>query len=399
MAASPSAKVGGTTTATLLLASTLTVMAGATISPALPKIEEHFASVQNARLLVELLLTIPAAAIALTAGPAGWLADRVGGKRLLFAAILLYALAGSSGLWLDGIWSLLAGRIVLGVAVAGIMTAATGMIGDLFKGEARARLLGWQAAATAGGGLVFLLGGGALADLGWRGPFAVYALALALLPAVLLFLGPAVVQTTERKPRDDQASTPGIVIGAALLIFVMGAAFYMVPTKLPFRLIEIGAVGGLSAGAAVGATVVASGLASLAAGRVAAWLGRRGAIGAGLLLLGAGLAGIGLSPSYPLTLAALIVVGCGTGVVQPTVMALALDAAPEGRSAKVAGFMTAAMFCGQFASPFIAAPLESGFDLAAAYWIVGLACATAGLLVAMNRTATPARTRDEAAAR
>ena len=37
-------------------------------------------------------------------------------------------------------------------------------------------------------GLAFLTGGGFLADIHWRGPFAVYGLAFILLPAVFVFL-------------------------------------------------------------------------------------------------------------------------------------------------------------------------------------------------------------------
>ena len=43
--------------ATLLLVSTLTVMAGATIAPSLPAMEEHYAEVENVAYWVRLVLT------------------------------------------------------------------------------------------------------------------------------------------------------------------------------------------------------------------------------------------------------------------------------------------------------------------------------------------------------
>ena len=46
---------------TLLLISTLTVMAGATISPALPELQARFARIPDAKLLIGLLLTVRAA--------------------------------------------------------------------------------------------------------------------------------------------------------------------------------------------------------------------------------------------------------------------------------------------------------------------------------------------------
>jgi MFS family permease len=92
---------------TLLLVSTLTVMSGATIAPSLPAMGEYFADVPNADYLVRLALTLPALLIALGAPVVGVMIDRLGRKPLLLVALILYGLAGSSG-------------ILLGLAIAGM---------------------------------------------------------------------------------------------------------------------------------------------------------------------------------------------------------------------------------------------------------------------------------------
>jgi hypothetical protein len=51
--------------ATLLLVSTLTVMAGATIAHSLPAMRQHFSEVPNADYWVRLILTVPALFIAI----------------------------------------------------------------------------------------------------------------------------------------------------------------------------------------------------------------------------------------------------------------------------------------------------------------------------------------------
>ena len=71
---------------TLLAASTLTIMAGATIAPGLPRMQAHFADVAQADLLVRLVLTIVALAVALFSPIAGWLADRSGKRKALTLA-------------------------------------------------------------------------------------------------------------------------------------------------------------------------------------------------------------------------------------------------------------------------------------------------------------------------
>ncbi|HHP7243970.1 MAG TPA: hypothetical protein ACFE0H_04710 [Elainellaceae cyanobacterium] len=66
---------------TLLLLSTLTVMAGATIAPSLPSMQAVFADTANVEYLVRLVLTIPALFIALGAPIVDVLIDRLGRNR------------------------------------------------------------------------------------------------------------------------------------------------------------------------------------------------------------------------------------------------------------------------------------------------------------------------------
>lgn len=84
---------------TLLLLAALTIMSGATISPALPAMTVHFADHPNAALLVKLSLTIVGLAIAVSAPVGGLLVDRFGRRPVLLVSLLLYALGGASGWW------------------------------------------------------------------------------------------------------------------------------------------------------------------------------------------------------------------------------------------------------------------------------------------------------------
>ncbi|MEO2005614.1 MAG: MFS transporter, partial [Candidatus Poribacteria bacterium] len=88
---------------TLLVVSSLTVMAGATIMPALPAMREHFSDVRGAEMWVSLVLTMPALFIVLWAPVAGVIVDRYGRKRLLVASVVLYAVAGGSGCVADSL--------------------------------------------------------------------------------------------------------------------------------------------------------------------------------------------------------------------------------------------------------------------------------------------------------
>ncbi|MGY2894830.1 MFS transporter [Deinococcus sp. UYEF24] len=159
---------------TLLLVASLTVMSGAIISPALPAIHDYFADVPHADVLTRLVLTILGLAITLSAPVSGWLCDRFGRRPVLIAALALYGVAGASGLIAPTLWSLLAGRVILGLAVGATMTAGAALVADLFSGAARTQFLGVQSAFSSLGGAVLLPLGGVLAAVSWRAPFAVY---------------------------------------------------------------------------------------------------------------------------------------------------------------------------------------------------------------------------------
>lgn len=207
--------------ATLLLVSTLTIMSGATISPSLPAIESHFAGSDNVEILTRLVLTLPALFIVICAPFAGGLADRFGRKPLLIAGALLYGLSGMSGLLTDSLAGLLVGRALLGVA--GVMTTATALVGDYFFGAERDRFMGYQSAFVGIGGLNFLTGGGMLAELNWRAPFAVYGLSLLLIPAVLAFINEPTRHNSSTTSAPAQAT--GRTVWLAVIAVYIAAVF------------------------------------------------------------------------------------------------------------------------------------------------------------------------------
>lgn len=156
------------------MTATLTVMANATISPALPGLRELFKDDPNAALLTPLLVTAPSLSIALLAPLAGLAIDRIGRRVLLLAGILLFVVSGSAGLYLPDLPTIFVSRIVLGIAVAFIMTAQTALVGDYFTGEARSVLTGLQISARNFGGLAFIVVAGMLAAVSPRWAFGVY---------------------------------------------------------------------------------------------------------------------------------------------------------------------------------------------------------------------------------
>lgn len=361
---------------TLLLVSTLTAMSNATIAPSLPVMREHFSNVENVDYLVRLVLTTPSLCVAIAAPLAGILVDRLGRKLLLAGGLLIYGLAGSSGLYLNAIGLILVGRAFLGLSVAGIMTSATALIADYYTGAFRTHFLGWQSAAMALGGVVFLSLGGWFADIGWRLPFLIYLLALLLLPLTLLFL-----PKPERTPSPDatggaQASEPtqlplGLVVFTCAIALIVQAAFYMIPVQMPFYLQALTSATASQSGLAIALCTLFSAVGSILYQRTKARFTFIRIYEMGFLSIGVGYGLLGLATGYPIVLLGLAITGFGLGLLVPNMNLCLASITPSALRGRVLGSWTTCFFLGQFLSPLLSQPLANWLGLGKTFQLTG----------------------------
>ena len=385
------APAGYQTKIVLLLASSLTVMAGATISPSLPQMAQVFADLPHAQLLTKLVLTLPALAIALTAPMAGLAVDRWGRRAVLFPALLLYAGGGSLGFFVPDLHVILTGRFLLGVAVAGIMTTVVTLIGDFFSGADRARFMGMQAAFISLGGAVFVGLGGFLADRDWRYPFLIYPFSLIVLAVAALWL-----PDPERVPvpKGAESAAPlrsselyAVLITAALAM----AVFYMLPVQLPFVMREIGIADSSKAGLAIAVTTLASTITGALYGQLRKVLSSGGVFVLIFPLMAIGYLLVACSENFAHTLGAMVVFGLGLGPLVPNLNTWLLATTTERNRGRDAGLLSAALFGGQFSSPILCLPLIATLGLSGAF--MGGAIALGALTAVFAFRAAKAGTR------
>lgn len=363
----------------LLLAASLTVMAGAVISPSLPALEEHFAAVPDSGLWTRLVLTMPALLIALFAPVAGWVIDRFGRTRMIVAGAVLYGVAGASGLVLDSLWAILAGRALLGVAVAMVMTTAQTLVGDYFEGAERERFLGIQSAFMAFGGVAFLLAGGFAADLHWRGPFALYLAALLLAPVMAFVLPePRRHDAPQRKGGDGASGDPaaaggmprGFIVALYATAFFTMLTFFMVPTQLPFYLESLGVESPSRTGMAIACFNLSAGLASMSFGRLRGRLSHPLLFGLGFAALAAGYGLTAVASGWLMVMAALVLAGPSMGINMPNSSVWLLSRVPPALRGRAMGGLTTSLFLGQFLSPLASQPLVNGLGAGPAFAVV-----------------------------
>jgi MFS family permease len=346
----------------LLLAASLTTMANATISPALPGIERLFADDPNAALLTRLLVPAPSLSVALFAPLAGFAADRIGRRRMLLAGVVLFVIAGCAGLVLPDLPSIFASRLVLGIAVALIMTAQTALIGDYFTGDDRNALTGLQISARNFGGLVFISLAGWAAALSPRLPFAIYGLAALFLPLMwLAIVEPpriaAVPGAMTAGGDDGHPSWRSLLVALVLLQGLTNMIFFLMPTQISFFLEARGYESAMMTGTVLGLLMISGGCSALLYRRIQRRIGAAGIFAAGYAAMALGFLLLSGAASTPPLLMAALLIGAGYALVSPSFVGMALDLAPRQARGLAGGILTASIFIGQFCSPLASTPL------------------------------------------
>ncbi|ODC02802.1 MFS transporter [Terasakiispira papahanaumokuakeensis] len=345
----------------LLLGSSLTIVGSVMVAPILPLMVANFAPhYPHAALWVPLAITGPALAIALFAPFAGWLADRLGRKRMLMIATFCYALLGALPAWLDGLHSIVGVRLLFGLSEAMVMTVCSTLIADYWQGEQRLKYVNRQVVTIALVGAGFFVLGGALGEHSWRWPFYLYLLPLLLLPLMARVLWEPRVSSPQSSAsiqdatvdQDRRVDLMPLLAGYLLVGFGMVLSF-VVPVQTPVLLVALGVTSTTLIGLATGAGLLASLVGALLWPLVRRTLGVRGCNVTLLLLIALGLVGLALAQSYTFVLVSIVVHGMGAGMLVPNAMAPVMNALPPALRGRGMGFFTAFLYLGQFISPLI----------------------------------------------
>jgi MFS family permease len=364
----------------LLLASCLGVLGAVLLAPVLPDIEDAFAGTAGVKALTPIVLTAPALVIGLTAPFAGRVVDRIGRKRLLVAALVVYAFVGTAPLWLPSLQLIVVSRVLVGLTEAVIMTCCTTLLADYFHGAQRERYFGLQVVYTTVAATLFFGIGGALGSHSWRTPFWLYLVSLPLAVAAARFIW----QPAPHRAGPARALPPlpwhrlAAPVGVSL---VGGLVFYVLIVELSFKLDDLGidstgAIGAISAVGSLGTAIGAFSFSRLAA------RGPAVTVPLAFAVSGIGLVGLGLAPAVPLVVLFAVVTGLGNGLLLPALLTWALGSLSFEQRGRGTGWWTAAVFLGQFVCPLVVLGLSDAISgLGSALVVVGVAAVVAAVVV------------------
>ena len=372
-------QISQATKITLLLLSMVTVMSNVAIITSLPHLKEHFPTVEDMELYSRLMITLPSLSIAFLAPFLGHILQSVKRKVSVVIGLFLFAVTGSAGLYLESIETLLMSRALLGVAIAILMIVTTALVGDYFAEKSRHKYMGLQSAFTSVGGILFLIGGGILSDISWRYPFGIYLIGAVFIPLVIMFLR----EPEYTKQEDTIEEVQPRLLGIYLLAFVLMLLFYTMPTQMPFLMINQFGASGTLTGSIIATAFVANAAGAMSFAKLKQHFSFKMIYLIGLGIIAIGFILIGLVEDVHYFFLTAPIMGFGGGVLMTNIMAWMLSKSHQNRRVKSSGYITSALFLGQFASPILFHPVVLFFGIQGFFSAMGLTLLVmvAGLLL------------------
>ncbi|MBD2740141.1 MFS transporter [Coleofasciculus sp. FACHB-1120] len=367
----------------LLAAGSLTTMTGGVIAPILPEM------VQQLHLdpaFAGNLVSLHCLTIALFSPLLGILADRVGRLRVLIPSLILYALFGIAGAFMQTLTPLLVMRGLLGIASGGIAAASLGLLGNMYEGEARSQALGYATSTLTLTGIAFPLLGGWVGATHWQYAFYLYGLGLplAFLAAFMLKEKPNQVKgrATDSSQKLSKILTRPHALQLLLTLCLASVAMYAVVIYAPLYLkATIGAGASLNGIVLASRAIGAAAVSAFAAKRLAKRLGLNRATATGFALMALTLATIPLLSQLIWILLTAVLFGVGFGIALPNLYSALADVAPSGLRSSVLAAGTGAGFLGQFLSPILLGPAINYGGLPGIFYGAASVSIVAGLLL------------------
>jgi MFS family permease len=377
----------------LLTAGGLASLIGTALTPVLSTVAEHFGGGTAGALVAQNIVTIASIGV-IIGGPLAGLSTRFFSIRTtLIVSLLIYAIFGSAGMYLDSAPALLTARMLQGIGKAGVMITTAALVADCFEGPARAKFLGYRDAFLAAFGFFALNGSGMLADAaGWRANFGLYLIALPLVAMVMWGRFPisekAKAEAANPTPVKDKRGAWALwpIYLAAVALYLLAYTLYL---NLSFLLAEEGLKSSTLQGRILATSTVLHFIGSMFYGRVVGKIGADRVIIVTLLTMALSDFTIGFAPNTLWIVVGTGLAGLAGGYLQIYLTNLVLTKAPAHLRSECVGYLYSAMFIGMFIDPYLVTPLREAVGNHEAFLVVGSVLLTSAIVLMIRRRLKP----------
>ena len=338
-------------------------MADFTLAPILPKIKETFINTPNIDLLVSMVLTLPALFIVISSPLIGYLTDKCGRKNVVMWSMAVFILSGTYGYFASSIYELLISRAIFGVAVSGVITAASALISDNYKENGLGKMMGLQSAFIGYSGILYIMLGGVLADFYWRNVFLVY-----LSPLILLLMFAVYIKEPEIKCElcgQNVSFNIKKYYKIYLAAFLNMAFFYMIPLLMPFHLKMIApGISNTMTGTTICVEAFFYASISLFYKNIKNHLSYKNLFILPFIVVSLGFMTIAAYPGYWFSVAGLALIGIGIGIIVPNFRVWIGEISDFSVTGTAFGGFTTSAYLGQVVSPLLINAISGSFSTA-----------------------------------
>jgi MFS family permease len=299
------------------------------VAPALPTFARSFnVSVTAASAVVSAF----AVSRLLFAPISGRLVTRLGERRVYLVGVLVVAVTTGICAFVTEYWQLVALRAVGGIGSTMFTVSSVALLVRVTPAPQRGRASGLWGTGFLLGNVTGPLVGGGLITISLRAPFLVYAVTLVVAVAIAaVFLQrSALIEPDGTEPLPPvtlrEAARHSGFVAAMASSFANGWTVFGVRVALmPLFITEVLHQPDAFAGTALAVFAAANVVMLLASGRLSDAVGRRSPAIGGLVLTAGGMGWMAFTESVPLFLAATVLAGLGSGLLNPAQQAAVAD--------------------------------------------------------------------------
>ena len=351
------------------------IMGGSLVGPILPVMIDPL-SISEA--LVGWVLSIYTLFAMVFTPVLGVVADRVGRKKVMIPATLLFGVAGLSISLTTTFWIVLLLRAIQGTCVAGMLSIGVTLIGDLYpSGETRNKAMGYRVSVQNFVNALVPFTAGAIAIFAWFYPFLIYALAIPI--SILLIFKLKIKEERADTALKDYLKAASTILSSSRTIWVffsnlMAFIFlYCIIVYMPLIITNKLNLSTIFSGLAISIGSASAGIFASQTPRLRGVLKDHTMVLTGFTLAGLSLLFIGMSPSIVYILLSMTIWGAGFSFIMPTITTIATEQAPVQLRAGVIAVFTMMIYLGQTVSPPLFGEILKISDLATVFIVASLA--------------------------
>ncbi len=332
----------------------IAVMGAASFMAAYPKMAIFFNVTPEKVAIISSIFTLPGL---LFTPLFGMLADKIGRKKIIIPAMLLFAVAGFSIFFVRDYYLLLVLIFIQGVGASPLGALNVTLITDKFVGSDRSSALGFNGTIQSLSTTIYPIIGGALAGISWSYPFLMPLLSLIFLLPIVLFLKDDAPKTTEFSNYfasiRNYIRNKQVIAVFTLAILTFTILFGTLISFLPFLIVKSGIHSPTFIGMQISTMSIVAAITSSQLRRILNKLNPQIVLIFSFIFYGIGSASFLLfsNPDYFFISSAIF--GLGHGVNIPTLISIISSLVPKENTAGFLSILRASSLLGQTGGPVL----------------------------------------------